>query len=201
MKRPNDKFAPACSGDKSGNRMSSEVDDETNESAKDRLRKEFSAATEWELGLERTQRIVLGLDDEPMVFNETTVAHMLREVASDHDGLSKEFMVLHAIANALLGVDDFFKLKLTQKKRGKFKSPDVRQAEHDRRMTILHSVAYLEKQGWKTEAAIAQMQQRFGISRAAVFADIKSAEEFIKRGNEIFGPERFKNPRSNDFEY
>lgn len=166
----------------------------------DKLDEIYSAATDWHVGLERTQRIFLGLDDEPMAFDETTIAGMLKKVASDYDGLSDEFIVLHAVANALLGVDDDFKLKLTQKKRGKYKPPNVEQAEHERRISILHSVANLEKKGWKTEAAIARMQEIFGISRAAVFADIKAAEEFLKSGRDMFGPDNFENPRSNHSE-
>lgn len=169
-------------------------------SLKDRLTGQLSAATDWRVGLERTQRILLGLDEEPMAFDESTVANMLKSIASDHDGLSNEFMVLHAVANALLGTDDDFKMKLTQKKRGKYKPPNVHHDELVRMMSILHSVANLEQNGWKTEAAVAQMQERFGISRAAVFADIKAAEEYLKLGRDIFGPEKFENPRSSHSE-
>ncbi len=109
-------------------------------------------------------------------------------------------MVLHAVSNALLGADDDFKLKLVQKKRGKYKAPNVIVDAHNRQMSILHNVASLEKKGWKTEAAIARMQEAFGISRAAVFADIKAAEEFLESGREIFGPDKFESPRSSHSE-
>ncbi len=160
----------------------------------------YSAATDWRVGLERTQRILLGLDDEPMVFDEGSIAQMLKAVASDHDGLSDEFMVLHAVANALLGVDDNFKLKLSHKKRGKFMPPNVREAELARSISILKSVQNLKEDGWKTEAAIAQMQGHFGISRATVFADIKAAEEFLQIAEEIAGTVKSKNPKSNHSE-
>jgi hypothetical protein len=160
----------------------------------------YSAATDWRVGLERTQRILLGLDDEPMIFDEGSIAQMLKAVASDHDGLSDEFKVLHAVANALLGVDDHFKLKLSHKKRGKFKPPNVRVAEHARRISILYSVEDLKKNGWTTEAAIAQMQEHFDISRAAVFADIKAAEEFLQIAEEIAATVKAKNPKSNHSE-
>lgn len=172
-------------------------DNSGSETLVDKLETHFSAATDWAVGLERTQRIFLGLDDEPMPFDESTIAEMLKAVASNYEGLSEEFMVLHAVANTLLGVDDNFKMKLVQKKRGKYKPPNVHQDEHSRRLSILHSVANLEQKGWKTEAAIARMQERFGISRAAVFADIKAAEKYLKSGAEIFGPNNFENPRSN----
>lgn len=160
----------------------------------------YSAATDWRVGLERTQRILLGLDDEPMVFDEGSIAQMLKAVASDHDGLSDEFMVLHAVANALLGVDDNFKLKLSHKKRGKFMPPNVREAELARSISMLKSVQNLKEDGWKTEAAIAQMQEHFGISRATVFADIKAAEEFLQIAEEIAGTVKSKNPKSNHSE-
>lgn len=176
------------------------LDKSCDESLTEKIERHYSAATDWRVGLERTQRIFLGLDDEPMPFDESSVAEMLKTVASNYDGLSEEFMVLHAVANALLGVDDDFKMKLTQKKRDKYKPPNVNQAEHVRRVSILHSVANLEKKGWKTEAAIARMQERFGISRAAVFADIKAAEDYLKSGREMFGPDNFENPRSNHSE-
>ena len=92
MKRPNNK-TKIDSSDHSGGR-----------SVEENLDIIYSAATDWRVGLERTQRILLGLDDEPMVFDEGSLAQMLKAVASDHDGLSDEFMVLHAVANALLGV-------------------------------------------------------------------------------------------------
>lgn len=166
----------------------------------DSLDEMYSAATDWQVGLERTQRLFLGIDDEPMAFDESTIAGMLKKLASNYGGLSDEFIVLHAVANTLLGVDDDFRMKLIQKKRGKFKPPNIEHDEHERRMSILHSVANLEKKGWKTEAAVARMQERFGISRAAVFAEIKAAEEFLKSGREMFGPDKFENPRSNHSE-
>lgn len=188
MKRPN-KNTKIDSSDHSGGR-----------SVEENLDIIYSAATDWRVGLERTQRFLLGLDDEPMVFDEGSLAQMLKAVASDHDGLSDEFMVLHAVANALLGVDDNFKLKLSHKKPGKFKPPNVREAEHKRRMSILYAVKNLKKNGWKTEAAIAQMQEHFGISRAAIFADIKAAEEFLQIVEEIAGTVKYKNPKSNHSE-
>ena len=166
----------------------------------DKLDRIYSAATDWRVGLERTQRILLGLDDEPMAFDETSIANMLKMVASNHDGLSDEFIVLHAVANALLGADDDFKLKLVQKKRGKYKPPNVISDVHNRQMSILYSVASLEKKGWKTEAAIARMEKGFGVSRAQVFADIKAAEAFLESCRKIFGPnDNNKSPRSSDF--
>jgi hypothetical protein len=201
VKRADDEAEPAGSGDVSGRHLSSLLDNSGSESIEEKLERHFSAATDWRVGLERTQRILSGLDDEPMEFDETSIGQMLKTVASNHYGLSDEFMVLHAVANALLGADDDFKLKLVQKKRGKYKAPNVESDAHDRQMSILYSVASLEKKGWKTEAAIARMQEGFGISRAAVFADIKAAEEFLESCRKIFGPsDNNKSPRSSDFE-
>lgn len=189
MKRSNDDTGPASSSDHTGSK-----------SIADQLESHFSEATDWRVGLERTQRILLGLDDEPMEFDETSIAHMLKTVAKGHDGLSDEFIVLHAVANALLGADDDFKLKLVQKKRGKYKAPNVKSDVHNRQMSILYSVASLEKKGWKTEAAIARMEKGFGVSRAQVFADIKAAEEFLESCRKIFGPnDNNKSPRSMPF--
>ena len=185
MKRPNNK-TKIDSSDHSGGG-----------SVEENLDIIYSAATDWRVGLERTQRILLGLDDEPMIFDEGSIAQMLKAVASDHDGLSDEFMVLHAVANALLGVDDNFKLKLSHKKRGKFMPPNVREAELARSISILKSVQNLKEDGWKTEAAIAQMQGHFGISRATVFADINAAEEFLQIAEEIAETVKSKNPKSN----
>lgn len=197
MKRADDEAQKVGDGSAKDTQVLDMLVNNVSDSVVDKLDEIYSTATDWHVGLERTQRIIMGIDDEPMAFNETTIAGMLKKVASDYDGLSDEFIVLHAVANALLGVDDDFKLKLTQKKRGKYKPPNVEHDEHERRMSILHSVANLEKSGWKTEAAIARMQEIFGISRAAVFADIKAAEEFLKSGREMFGPDNFENPRSN----
>ena len=44
------------------------------------------------------------------------------------------------------------------------------------------------------------MQEHFGISRAAIFADIKAAEEFLQIVEEIAGTVKYKNPKSNHSE-
>ena len=200
MKRADDEAEIMGSGPIKDKQLLDMLVNNVTDSVVDKLDRQY-AATDWRVGLERTQRIFLGLDDEPMAFDESTIARMLKTVASDYDGLSDEFIVLHAVANALLGVDGDFKMRLIHKRRGKFKPPDVQEAEFERRMSILYSVASLEKKGWKTEAAVARKQERFGISRAAVFADIKAAEEFLASCRKIFGPgDNNKSPRSSDFE-
>jgi len=148
------------------------------------------------VGLERVQRIHLGLDDEPMEFNTGTIAQMLLEVA-DHcdDG---EAFTIRGVVNALLGVDENHVLTLQQRKRGKFVSPTESSAKHNRNQKWLHWLAHREREGIKTEAAVAEIAEVEGASRATVFAGIKAAEGFLQRGQSMF-PEspNFQNPRPN----
>lgn len=167
----------------------------------------YGNATDWTVGIERSQRILLGIDDEPMTFDEQSIATMLKKVASNHDGLSDEFIALHSVANALLKRDDDFHLVLKQNKSGKFKSPDKHNETHNRNMSILYSLANMENKGIKTEAAVAELMDLYKLSRAAIFAAVKYAENFIQSGKDMFGDfeinaskpaDNFINPRSNN---
>ncbi len=140
------------------------------------------------------QRLHLGLDDEPMNFDAATVARMLQDVADTCD--ENEAFTLHAVVNALLDRDDHHVLVLQQKKRGKFISPAKTTAKHNRNQKWLFWLAHLEKNGIKTEAAVAEISESEGVSRATVFAGVKAAERFLVDGRAMFPESRnFENPR------
>ena len=149
------------------------------------------------VNLERVQRIHLGLDGEPMEFSAYTLAEMLQDVADNCD--ETDAFTLHAVARALQGKDEYHTLTLQQKKRGQFEAPNKREEKHYRRRKWLAWLAHLERQGIKTEAAIMDIAEKEGVSRATVFAEINKAEEFLKTGREILaGLEDegvFQNPR------
>lgn len=147
--------------------------------------------------LERVQRIHLGLDSEPMEFSAETVAQMIQDVADNCD--AHNAFILHAVMRALRGNDDYHSLTLQQKKRGRFEAPDLQAAKHHRRRMWLHWLAHLESQGVKTEAAITEIGDKEGVSRATVFAEIRKAERFLEEGRSIFAgspaADNFQNPR------
>lgn len=157
----------------------------------------FANTSEWDVGLERTQRILLGLDSEEMEFSEQSVGKLMRKIANEQEPLSDVCIILHAVANAFLKNDDDFHLILKHNKRGKFLSPHETEKKHNREMSILYSLASLENKGMKTEAAVAQCMEWFSCSRSAIFLAIENAEKFLADGKEIFpGNENFANPRS-----
>lgn len=154
------------------------------------------------VNLERVQRIELGIDNEPMAFDEATVAAMLQKLA-DERPYETEAFVLRALANALRGDDEHHRLVLKQKKPGKWESPTEFEANRNREMSWLYALGNFEKQGIKTEAAVAKIAEDFDVSRATVFAGVKRAEEFLDRAWNIgsekprFGPRpiHLANPR------
>jgi predicted 3-demethylubiquinone-9 3-methyltransferase (glyoxalase superfamily) len=144
--------------------------------------------------LERVQRIHLGIDNEPMEFNETTLAKMIEDVADNCE--ENEAFTLIAIAAALRGSDSNHRLILKQRKPGRWESPTEHEAHHAQIFSWLHTLANREISGEKTEAAVAWIADRWGVSRASVFAGVKEAEEFLRSGSQIFpGNANFKNPR------
>lgn len=145
------------------------------------------------VGLERTQRIHQGIDSEPMEFSEETLAAMVQDLADDL-GTGHKAFVLRAIANALSGRDDHHKLVLRQKKPGKWVSPTEYEESLNREMSWLWTLGAWEKQGMKTEAAVAKISELSGSSRAAVFAGVKKAEKFIHRAFWGLKPKGFQGP-------
>lgn len=149
------------------------------------------------VGLERVQRVHLGLDSEQMEFSAQTVAQMIQDIADNCD--EDNAFILHAVVRALQGKDDCHTLTLQQKKRGRFEAPDLHEAKHNRRMSWLNWLAHLESQGVKTEAAITEIGEKEGVSRATVFAEIQKAEKWLEDGRKIFAgfqvDDNFKNPR------
>jgi hypothetical protein len=165
--------------------------------AMERIVDYFENTPKWNVDLERTQRILLGLDSEEMEFSEASIGKLMRQIANEQEPLSDVCIILHAVANALLKNDDDFHLVLKHNKRGKFLSPHETDKKFNREMSILYSLASLENKGMKTEAAVAQCMEWFSCSRSAIFLAIENAEKFLADGQEIFpGNENFANPRS-----
>lgn len=146
------------------------------------------------VGLERVQRIHLGLDDERMTFTSETIAQMIEDVAEKCD--EDEAFTLRAVINALRGEDKNHILVLKQKKRGRFVSPDEFQEANFRRSMWLAWLASLENRGIKTESAISEIATDEGVSRATVFSEIRLAEEWLRQGKAMFPDSpHFENPR------
>ncbi|MFN5084332.1 MAG: hypothetical protein ACK5EX_02475 [Novosphingobium sp.] len=149
------------------------------------------------VGLERVQRIHLGLDSEPMPFTAATLAEMIQDVADNCD--EHDAFTLHAVVRALRGEDEHFALVVKQRKRGKFTSPHEWEEAHNRDQHWLHWLAGLEEQGIKTEAAVHEIAEKSGASRATIFAAIKRAEDWIETTRQIFrsieGAREISNPR------
>ena len=146
------------------------------------------------VGLERIQRCHLGLDEEEMEFSAVTVAAMIQNVADQCDEC--DAFTLHAVVNALLGKDKHHRLELRQRKPGKWVNPTIHSETHNRNQKWLWWLAHLETQRVKTESAIADIAKKEGVSRAAVFAGIRQAEQFLITGLEAFPDSKnFENPR------
>lgn len=146
------------------------------------------------VNLERVQRIHLGIDYESMDFTAETIASMLQDVADQCD--ENEAFAIHAVVRALQGKDDHHQLVLRQKRPGRFESPTEWEEKSNRNSKWLYWLAGREKKGWKTEAAIAEIAEQEGVSRATVFAGIREAEDSLARGNAIFPDSgNFENPR------
>lgn len=150
------------------------------------------------VNLERVQRIHQEIDNEPMEFSADSIASMLDDIAERSD--MNDAFTLHAVSRALRGLDEHHVLILKQKKRGKFVSPTDEEGEFSRNLSWLHTLALHERNGVKTEAAIAFIAERWSVSRASVFAGIKEAEDYLALGRSIDWPsnkagDSFINPR------
>lgn len=143
----------------------------------------------------------LGLyEAEPMEFSAETIAAMLQDVA-DRVSVANA-MVIHAVVRALRGEDQHHRLELRQVKPGKHKFAHDRAADRQQNQTWLERLAACEREGVKTEAAIASIAAEWGVSRASVFAGIRSAEEILRlaRSVSLFQGEdatEYDNPRPN----
>lgn len=150
------------------------------------------------VNLERVQRIHMGLDDEPMAFDEGSLADMLQDI-SDADPQGEAAFALTALANALRGKDDHHALTLKQKKPGKWQSPTELNAQWNREDSWLRTLGHWECEGMKTEAAVARIAELAGVSRASVFAGVRAAEKRLESAQQLFRaddlPPHLLNPR------
>lgn len=177
-------------------------DEERLDSQSDRAIEAWNNAN-WEghgVNLERVQRIFLGLDSEPMEFDENSIAGMLEAIA--RETLPEHGFTLFAIVEALRGNDDHHVLQLKQKRPGKWENPTEFEDRYNREMKWLWSLGSWEHQGIKTEAAVARIAEIESVSRASVFAGVRRAEKFLDdcwsiRGETRFGPRprHLTNPR------
>lgn len=157
------------------------------------------------LPLEDVQRIHLGADvglfgADQMDFSADTIAAMLQDVA-DRVSVANA-VVIHAVARALRGEDQHHRLELRQVRRGKHKMAHDRAAERGRNQQWLERLAELEREGMKTEAAIAAIAEEWGVRRASVFAGIRAAEttlQLFRSADRFAGhtSNQFDNPRPN----
>lgn len=170
-------------------------EEEPEESISERAIRAYEA-TNWEghgVNLERVQRIQFGVEDEPMLFDESTIANMLEKIA--RDAFPDDAFVLFAVVEALRGNDEHHRLVLRQKKPGKWVSPTEFATRKERHRMWLYALGNWEREGIKTEAAVARIAELEGVSRASVFAGIRDAEEDIERAWSLFHPEGFQGPR------
>lgn len=127
------------------------------------------------VNLERVQRCHLGIDDEPMQFDEASIADMLQDVA-DTLRYGSEAFVLRGIANALRGNDDHHSLVLRQVKRGKWKSPSERTERLTQQINWAIDLGKLEADGWQTDAAVHRVAELAGVGVSTVYAGIKEQQ-------------------------
>lgn len=139
-----------------------------------------------DVDLERVQRNHQGLESEPMVFNEESVADMLQDIA-DREPTTAAAFTLRALANALRGVDDNHRLVLQQKKRGKWQSPGDIHLQHRKHAAWLIRLIRLQREGWPTDAAIHRIAATTGNSVSRVYSGVAEAnlsrehiEDFFK---------------------
>lgn len=175
--------------------MSDDWEAKKREETETRLGRKFGSISlrEHRVGIERVQRIHLGIDSEPMDFNEQTLANMIQDVADECDEDSA--FTLHAVARALRGEDDDHHLVLRQNRPGKWQSPTEFEEKASQEMSWLWTLAALERQGTKTEAAIAKIAQLSNVSRATVFAGVKRAEQTLERAWTAFNPPGYYGPK------
>lgn len=134
--------------------------------------------------LERVQRCHLELDDEPMQFDEQTLASMLQDLA-DESPFGHEAFVLRAFARALRGEDEHHKLVLRQTKKGRWKSPAERTAKIVQQATWLVAVHTLESEGWQTDAAVHQVAQDNGVSVSTIYAGLSEHAKWKSHMTEL----------------
>jgi hypothetical protein len=104
---------------------------------------------------------------------------MLQEIADCSDATTA--YEIHAIVRALRGEDPDFKLVLQQNRRARHVTLDEHTRRSRRQSEWLEILAKLEREGVKTEAAIATIAEQYSVSRASVFAGIKEAERWLER--------------------
>ncbi|WP_149036465.1 hypothetical protein [Aurantiacibacter atlanticus] len=121
--------------------------------------------------LERVQRCHLGNDEEPMEFDENSIAQMLQKIADDLRWRPGAFE-LRALANALRGEDAHHKLILKQAQRGTWRSPSDEHSRRRQEIAWIVRLGRLEKQGWQTDAAIHRIAETTGNSVSSVYARI-----------------------------
>lgn len=157
-------------------------------------------ANRHKVSLERVQRLQLGLDDEPMAFDEESLADMLQSLA-DADPRGRAAFVLTALANALRGEDDHHRLRLHQAKRGKWQSPSDRVARHRQHCAWFVRLHRLQREGWQTDAAIHRIAETTGNSVARVYAGIaeeRAWQEVLRDFPKVHGEfDKLKRSRAN----
>lgn len=131
------------------------------------------------VNLERVQRLHMGLDQEPMAFDEDTLADMLQGLA-DADPTGDAAFALAALANALRGEDDHHRLRLQQVKRGKWQSPSDGVARHRQHCAWILRLDRLQQQGWQTDAAVHRIAETTGNSVSRIYAGIAEEREWQK---------------------
>lgn len=139
---------------------------------------------EHRVDLERVQRCHLELDDEPMRFDELTVAAMLQDLA-DESPFGHEAFVLRGVARALRGEDEHHKLVLRQTKKGKWESPADRSAKMIQHVSWLLEVDALESEGWQTDAAVHQVAAKYGQGVSTIYAGIKEHRDWQAHMKEL----------------
>lgn len=154
--------------------------------------------------LQDVQRTFFGLEyHEPMEFSAESIAEMLQQIADA--STTGKAIAIHAVVRALRGLDEHHRLELRQVKPGKHKLSHHYAAEREQNQAWLERLAAYERDGMKTEAAVAAIAEEWGVSRASVFAGVKSAENMLglvsslehHLGNDGL---KFENPRPRKIE-
>ena len=127
--------------------------------------------------LEFAQRDLLGLISERMEFSEATIASALNEIIAEQDDLGTR-LFLKAIARALSGEDDVWRLKLIKTTRGRFVPSDEHDQMFYRHKAIAAWVKEIEADGTKRESAVHSAMAHFAVSRQTVFNALKKIDEF-----------------------
>ncbi|MHB9879922.1 hypothetical protein ACSMXM_09685 [Pacificimonas sp. ICDLI1SI03] len=132
------------------------------------------------LALEYAIRDMIGKFKDPIEINNKLIAQTLSEVALNEQLEGKERALLVSLARCFEGDDEGFQLRIKSKRRGPQKLLHDHLAEFRRHMEISQFVEILMAEGGKKEAAVAEAQAQFSLSRAKIFdalEDVKSARE------------------------